>query len=709
MHFLAPSLLLGLAAAVLPALIHRIGRRRARPIRFAAMELLLRADREVAARRKLRDRLLLFARTALAAALPLVFARPFALVRSDLPAVTGRSQSAVVVLDDSASMRRRSSAGTPFAVARDRARAVIEHLSPDSEVAIVLASQGTASPIAELSGDRPRVLAALESLTCSARAADFGAALRRAAQILSSSTRADRLIYVATDLQSAGWGDVTPAALAGVPAVVVMDASDGAAWTNRAVLDVHAEPAPEEGAQGLAVIAEIANFSPEPARGLGVTLSIDGAETARGFVDVPAGGRARKRFVLTASGGHEAEVAIDHDDFPLDDRRASLVEAARGLRILVVDGDPRTVRTEDETFFLEAALRAGGSGFSVATVLPDQLGDRDLSDYGAIFIANVSRPSPAAAEALDRYVRRGGGLFVSVGDHVDADAWNQTMRALLPQPLGLARSAAALPGAHPEGETVDLRPAERLAPFDRRHPLLSGFPARGEGLSSARFFEYMLLAPVPDAPARRILLRYESGAPALVETQVGRGRVLLLTTSIDREWTDLPIRAGFLPLVQEAARYLAGAPSGDATAAVAVGDKREIALEPDERRIEVVRPAGDSRWLLPAARGDAHTRRTVVFTETDEPGFYRVRAARADGSIADRADASFVVDVDPGESDPARLPEDRRPDRAGGRPGAGAAPQRRLELWHWLGAAAIALVLLESILTLRFRRNRIRA
>jgi hypothetical protein len=708
-HFLAPSLLLGLLAAVLPALIHRIGRRRAQPVRFAAMELLLRADREVAARRKLRDKLLLIARTALAAALPLAFARPFALVRSNLPAVTGRSQSAVVVLDDSASMRRHTPGGTPFAVARDRARAVIEHLSPDSEVAIVLASSGTPAPVAELSGDRGRVLAALDGVTCSARVADFGAALRRAAQILSSSTRAERLIYVATDLQAAGWTDATPAALAGVPQVVVMDASDGAPWSNRAVLDVHAEPAPEEGAQGLAIIAEIANDAPEPARHLGVTLAMDGAETARGFIDVPANGRARKRFVLTAAGGHEAEVAIDHDDFPLDDRRVALVEAARGLRILVVDGDPRTIRNEDETFFLEAALRAGGSGFSVTTVLPDELGGRDLSAYGAIFIANVNRPTPATAAALERYVRGGGGLFISVGDHVDADAWNQTARALLPQPLGLARSASALPGAHAEGETVDLRPAERLAPFDRRHPLLSAFPARGEGLASARFFEYMLLAPVPDAPARRILLRYESGAPALVETQVGRGHVLLLTTSVDREWTDLPIRPGFLPLVQESARYLSGAPSGEATAALSVGDKREILLEPDERRIEVVRPGGESRWLMPPSRPDPRARRAVVFTETDEPGFYQVRAARADGTIADRPDASFVVDLDPRESDPARLPDARRPDRKGGQPGAGPAPQRRMELWHLLGAAAIVLVLLESLLTVRFRRGRARA
>jgi hypothetical protein len=705
-HFLAPSLLLGLLAAALPALIHRIGRRRARPVRFAAMELLLRADREVAARRKLRDRLLLFARTALAMALPLAFARPFALVRSDLPAVTGRSQSAVVVLDDSASMRRHTAAGPPFAVARDRARAVIEHLSADSEVAIVLASQGSAAPIAELSGDRPRVLAALDAVTNSARAADFGAALRRAAQILSSSTRAERLIYVATDLQAAGWGGVTPAALAGVPQIVVMDASDGAGWSNRAVLDVHAEPAPEEGTQGLAIVAEIANFSEQPASRLGVTLALDGAETARGFLDVPAHGRARKRFVLTAAGGHEAAVAIDHDDFPLDDRRVALVEAARGLRLLVVDGDPRTVRTEDETFFLEAALRAGGSGFSVATVLPDELGGRDLSAYGAIFIANVGRPTAAVAEALERYVRGGGGIFISVGDKVDVDSWNQTLGALLPQPLSLARSAAALPGAHADGETVDTRPAERLAPFDRRHPLLSGFPARGEGLSSARFFEYMLLAPVPDAPARRILLRYESGAPALVETQVGRGRVLLLTTSVDREWTDLPIRPGFLPLVQEAARYLSGAPSGEATAALAVGEKREILLGPDERRIEVVRPGGDSRWLIPPSRPDPRARRAVIFTETDEPGFYRVRGARPDGTIADRPDASFVVDLDAGESDPARLPDDRRPDRSGGRPGSGPAPQRRMELWHLLGAVAVGLVLMESLLTLRFRRGR---
>ena len=402
-----------------------------------------------------------------------------------------------------------------------------------------------------------------------------------------------------------------------------------------------------------------------------MTLAIDGAEVARGFVDVPAAGRARKRFVLTTAGGsaHEAEVTIDKDAFPLDDRRACLVEVSRGLRVLVVDGDPRTVRTEDETFFLEAALRAGGSSFSVASTLPDDLGGRDLSTFGAIFLANVNRPAPAVAAALVRYVEGGGGLFISVGDRVDTDAWNQALKAILPQPLGLKRSAAALPGARPEGETVDLRPAERLAPIDRRHPLLVGVPgARRRAVLGALLPVHAALAAARRARARQVVLRYESGAPALVEAEVGRGRVLLLTTTVDREWTDLPIRPGFLPLMQEAARYLAGAPSGEAAAAVTVGQRREIALEPDDRRIEVVPPAGESRWLTPPRRRRRRrARRVLTFAETDEPGFYRVRAARADGTIGERPDEAFVVNLDPRESDPARLPDDKRPDRAAAR------------------------------------------
>jgi hypothetical protein len=723
LHFLAPSVLLGLLAAALPWLIHRIGKRKARPVAFAAMELLLRAERQVSARRRLREILLLLLRTLVAAALPLAFARPFADVRSDLPAATTRTQSAVIVLDDSGSLRRLASAGGDpmFQLARARARAVVDSLSPDSDVALVLASEGTPTPVAEPSIDRGRVLGALDGAVCTARVADFGAALRRASQILATAPHAERVVYVVTDLQATGWADVTSNERApGAPAVILLDV--GGAWENRAVVALSAEPAPEEGARGVAVVAEIANFSAQPVTKLGLTLRLDGADVARGFVDVPANGRAHKRFTHTLAGAgtaHDAEVEIDHDLFPLDDRRRARVEVSRGLRVLVVDGDPRTVRTEDETFFLEAALRAGGAGFSITTALPDEVTAASLTGYAAVFLANVAKPSEEVAQALTRYVEAGGGLFVSVGDRVDVDAWNQRMRALLPQPLGLKRTAATAPGRAPEGETVDLRPAERLAPLDRRHPLLASFPAKGDGLASARFFQFMLMEPVPDAPGRSVVLRYENGAPALVASDVGRGRVLLLTTTVDREWTDLPIRPGFLPLMQEAARFLAGAPGSDSISALTVGQRREIAVGLEDARVEIVKPGGQSVWLTAeaheangAARGDPRAdgrRRSVTFTETDEPGLYRVRASRADGTVAERASESFVVNLDPAESDPARLADDKRPDRSPAGAAGAATPKRRLELGHYLSAAVLLAVLAESLLTLRRRRGRVKA
>ena len=60
--------------------------------------------------------------------------------------------------------------------------------------------------------------------------------------------------------------------------------------------------------------------------------------------------------------------------------------------------------------------------------------------------------------------------------------------------------------------------------------------------------------PVKDA---QILARFDDGAPALVERRVGNGRVLMWTSSLDLQWTDLPLKSIFLPFVHRMATTLA--------------------------------------------------------------------------------------------------------------------------------------------------------
>lgn len=704
MQFGAPSLLLGLLAAAIPWLVHLIGKRRATPVRFAAMQLLLRSEKRVSARRRLREILLLLARTAIAAALPLIFARPFTERAADVPAASLDAQSAVIVLDDSASLRRGRGGGMLFEQVKDKARALARQFPSDSELAVVLTSHGSSPPLAELTPERSRVLQMLEGIACSARPADFTAAMRRASLILAGSPREKRRIFLLTDLQAAGWEDGTGLPEKNAPEVIVIDVAP-TPWDNRAVVDLRAEPAVEGGLGGVSVTAEIADFTASGSQNVGVTLKIDGNVVTKGFVDIPAGGRAKKRFLHTLPAGsgsaHDIEVEIDDDAFRLDNRRLAHLELARTLRALIINGDARTVDKEDEPYFVQRALEAGDHGATLTTVVADDVPLDGLGAYTAIFVLNVGQPSPPLATALVRFVEGGGGLFLSVGSRVEAAIWNERLGKVLPQPLTVVRTASAIPGTH-AGETIDDRPAERLGPMDRRHPLLSHFQAQGDGLSSARFFKYMLLEPVPDSSDRSVVLRFESGAPALVERSVGKGRVLLFASTVDREWTDLPIRPGFLPLVRESARRLVGASDSEASPALLVGQTRELPLAADDRRLEITKPDG-SVWVAKNDRPGAP--RTVGFADTDEPGLYRVSAAGPDGALTPRPGDAFVVNVDTRESNPARLAADKRPDRVQLAASGGQPPRRKVELWHALAGVMVLIVLFESILTIRWRRT----
>jgi hypothetical protein len=240
-------------------------------------------------------------------------------------------------------------------------------------------------------------------------------------------------------------------------------------------------------------------------------------------------------------------------------------------------------------------------------------------------------------------------------------------------------------------------------PLDRRNPLLAVFPEQGEGLVSARFFKYMLLDPVRDTASRTVILRYESGAPALVEGDVGRGKVMVLTTTVDRDWTDLPIRTGFLPLVRESVRHLVGAGDDDSPATLLVGEPRLLSFSGDAQTLEVTRPDG-SVWMAKREQGKGP--RSLAYDGTDQIGLYRVRAAGPDGVFVAQTAQDFAVNLDPRESDPAQLAPDKRPDRIAVASAGAKPPKHRVELWHELSAILILIVLGESLLSVRWRRAR---
>ena len=67
---------------------------------------------------------------------------------------------------------------------------------------------------------------------------------------------------------------------------------------------------------------------------------------------------------------------------------------------------------------------------------------------------------------------------------------------------------------------------------------------------------------------------------------------MLMTTSADRDWSDLPVKTVFLPLIQSLTQYLAGGKRGNLDAGIAVGAIKSCRFRPtlSVRNLRVTKP-----------------------------------------------------------------------------------------------------------------------
>jgi hypothetical protein len=189
-------------------------------------------------------------------------------------------------------------------------------------------------------------------------------------------------------------------------------------------------------------------------------------------------------------------------------------------------------------------------------------------------------------------------------------------------------------------------------------------------------------------------LRFADGSPALGAANIGRGRSAMLAVSLDADWSDLPFRPGYLPLLTRLIRDVARA--GDAISGpVAAGSAVQLAVPPDAARIEVVAPDG-----VRERYGDVQGKTHVEFTHTGSAGPYRVLAAGERGALLDAPRGAFIIESPRAESELTPLSGieswSREAERGGG---AAAAIKRSMAAYVLLVFAG--LVLLEGALRLR--------
>jgi len=406
-------------------------------------------------------------------------------------------------------------------------------------------------------------------------------------------------------------------------------------------------------------------------------------------------------FASPGSYSIEAALVDNADLLAADDRRAVSVQVEASVPVLLVDGAvPNGLASK--LGFLACALDPDANGrgpFRVTRLSLAQLTPSALQDCRVVALGDVPALEPSMAEALGRFVVGGGGILVGLGPDSDATLinryWAREGEGFLPCPIEPA-----------------VTPARPALPATLRlgHPVFSGFGSKSdEAWKAAQVKSYFKLDTRSFKGAEvDTLLNLDNGDGLIVERRRGLGLVTLVATSLNADWTDLPLQAAYVPLMRGIVGRLGSFVMpprnllpGDSIIYAAVTDPAKPIVGED--------PAGQP---LKLTLGSWEGRDAILSEPLMEPGVYLLRDPRVPTPIR------YAVSCAPGESalapmadrEMSQVLEDclsllHTPEQIAER----LDPARRMsvELWKWCLAAAVGLLFIEAWLTGRVGGSRV--
>lgn len=682
-------MLAGLGGAVVPLLIHLLGRARYRTVEWGAMMFIEPATPRQRDPGRLREYLLLAVRMAAVALLAIALARP---VSGMIGAATGETRVvAAIVVDCSASMAYEDVGGARIEQARAAALQILSTLRRGDRVALIAAGAGFAAQSPQLSGDLQSVAAHVAELTPAAGAADLPAAIESAAGVLGRQDRVSRQLYVISDRQAGNWTNVDDAFIASWRAHAPLARFavipvGGRETDNVAIESVSLINPPAIAGCPAEVQIRIHNYSTELRTGMPLVVRLNGRETLNTTVNLPPAETTNVTAPVTfgPAGSQVLTASIRAPGADLDDDRDALVDVSPPIRVLLVRGDAGGHWLRAALAPFSATKTQGADLALMDEVTVDDWDAAGLSAYRAVVLDNVPAPTPEQVAALEQFVYAGGGLLLAPGPSSRTNLYNQLLyredNGLLPALLQPAM-------AQSPPQTIE------RASIDTSHPMMH-FLRNNNGELSASIDRYF--ATTGRTAASHVLASFASGDPFVMETPFGRGRVVLVTCSLDPEWSTFPLTTLYLPLLQSTARFLAGATTIERNALM--GDELIATFEPaiNSVRTLVIRPDGTRDT---AEVNTIDDRSEARYARTDIAGLYTVRA----GARGERSE-TFCIAPPAEESDLASLDESRWQELSGAlgftrmepsaTPLAARLVGRRGGEEHWLAALSGVLVLL---------------
>ncbi len=553
--FGSPVLAWGILACLIPVLVHLALRQRPRRQVFPAMRFLVQSQRSSTRAHRLKHLLLLLCRMMLILLLVgLLMKARCAPGGGDtaLGALGGTAEpvSAVICLDDSASMGYRFQGRSRLRRAKDWAKNLLEDVArfpAGSQIAMVAGSSSPAQGawIRSLTEARKRI----DAVRVADHDRSVAMLLRKAYPLLSTARYARREIYLLSDLTEHGWRDSPPPVPRELTALYVLDV--GQQENRNVALGWPQVPEHRLPAGRPATMTVRVRTGDEPADPL-LEVLIDGEPRDRRSVGHLAAS-SEVEFALDlppmTPGSHAVTVNLEPADaLACDNRRFASVSVGELPRVLVVGGDgDRQVAALVAAMLAPSAQPESRHRFALERLPASRLTPADnLQRVLGVILADPDAVETGIWRALTGYLEAGGVLLIIPGPNTTLETYRQADLAL----PALIEAIEECP------EPIT------LAAADLAHPFLKPFAeAAIDSINERRVFKRLALGP-PAADARTIA-PFSDRRAALVERRAGKGRVILFAFSPARDWSQFGTQAAPMIVLLHTILTAVSPPAGD--------------------------------------------------------------------------------------------------------------------------------------------------
>lgn len=587
--------------------------------------------------------------------------------------------AALIVLDTSPRMEYQSENRTSFERAKEMGSWLVSQFPADSQVCVMATDNDRAFFSVDVAAADRRI----ETLEIGFSGTSVPTALNDGIEVLDKAPQERKEIYVITDLTRESWAGENPKSLIkqldrmeGVSTFVIDVGVEDASNFSLTQLNLSDAEISQNGR--LTITTEIQRQGSAGQRT--VRMSVEKPEPPLPVVrdgqsvfpqatfdrqtvtkDVRENSSMPVKFTFSEPldyGTYHGMIEIEgQDGLEFDNRRYFTIRVSQTKKTLTVHPPNVNPKVIESLLAPKDKVDAGTARYECEFATQDEFGAfQDLETYDAIFLLNPRPQAESEWERLESFVEKGGGLGVFLGHNaangplVDSSFTSETAQRLLAGKLEKQWEN--------EGNDLFLSPKELSHPiYDlvRTHPtdvLWNRFPI-------FLYWGYDIEANSDELPTQT-LLRFGNREPAVIERNIGLGRVLVMTTPVTEYgyvegrpiWNNLltgrPVPA-FL-LLRGIATYLM---QGDTESLnIQVGQtasfENDLRAFPD-RYDQVFSPKPDKAPTTLNAVGGK-----VRYRFTDYPGHYRLKGLFNDEVVL----RGFSANLNQAATDLTRLEPD---------------------------------------------------